>query len=85
MKNITEKRLEKLGFQRVDVSKEEAGEDKGYYYYEYQPWDDNTLALISSESDYEGEMHVEFFDHIDPKIFDYDILKQLVKVLKKIK
>jgi hypothetical protein len=85
MKNITEKRLEKLGFQKVDVSKEEAGDDKGYYYYEYELSEEGRFALISSESDYEGEMHVQFFDHVGPKIFDYGILKQLVKVFKKIK
>jgi len=37
------------GFERVDVSPEESGDDKGYFYYKYNLTD--TVALISEDSD----------------------------------
>lgn len=59
---MTEKDLIALGFERVDVTKEESGNPNDWYYYIYKFA--QHLELISSDSDEakkEG-WYVEFFD-----------------------
>ena len=54
-RTLTDKVLEKLGFERTEISKEETGADfnKGFYYYSFDlfPDDDyNDLTLMSSDN-----------------------------------
>ena len=52
-RTLTDKVLEKLGFERTEISKEETGADEGFYYYSFDlfPDDDyNDLTLMSSDN-----------------------------------
>jgi len=51
--NITSKQLKKLGFKKVKVSPEEAGDGKGFYYYIYDFIDDyyGSISLITNSND----------------------------------
>lgn len=81
MKDITEKKLIKLGFKRQDVTEEEAG-DKPYYYFTYEI---GGLCLISNSNDecVDGMYVIEFFDYSDTVRFnDIKTLTDLVEILK---
>ena len=45
---MTEEIFEKLGFERVDVSAEEAGDQRGFYYYSIDIGD---ICLMSNSDD----------------------------------
>jgi hypothetical protein len=65
MKNITEKKLYALGFERQDVTEEELVEhEKPYYYFTFVT---GKLCLITNTSDQciKGKYFVEFFDYPD--------------------
>tara|TARA_R110000803_G_scaffold196252_1_gene259520 strand:- start:715 stop:990 length:276 start_codon:yes stop_codon:yes gene_type:complete len=60
---MKEQDIKDLGFRRVDVSPEEAGDDIGFYYYIYDII--QHMSLITSSNDEavkEGEWIVEIFD-----------------------
>ncbi|MEI6424459.1 MAG: hypothetical protein WCP55_19735 [Lentisphaerota bacterium] len=82
MRNITEVGLLNLGFERQDVSIEESGQDKPFYYFTFEI---DKLCLISNSNDEcVGKMYnVEFFDYSDAVRFtDIKILSDLVEILK---
>jgi hypothetical protein len=81
MTKLTEQHLLDLGFKRVDVSKEESGDDNDFYYYDL---DINGLGLISSDSDYKDNLNVSIFNYDGLNVYDYETLKELIDVLKKI-
>ena len=45
---MTEQELIQLEFKRVDVSPEEAGDEKGFHYFSYDFSDSRGLSLISN-------------------------------------
>jgi hypothetical protein len=81
MTKLTEQHLLDLGFKRVDVSKEESGDGNDFYYYDL---DINGLGLISSDSDSKDILNVSIFNYDGLNAYDYETLKELIDVLKKI-
>lgn len=79
MTPITEQHLIDLGFERVDVSKEESGMDTDFHYYELEIAE---LCLISNDSDSKDRWYVEIFDCEGFRMRDYEILKHMIDVLK---
>lgn len=80
MKNIAEKELLNLGFERQDVSVEESG-DKPFYYFTL---DIGGLCLISNADDecIDRMYSVQFFDYDDAVTFvDVETLTKLVELL----
>jgi hypothetical protein len=75
---MTERELEILRFEKVEVSAEESG-DVGYHYYRHDIV--NGLSLISNDSDEtDGDnWYVEFFNTEIPVRF-YDMNKVLVLI-----
>jgi hypothetical protein len=78
MTPITEQHLIDLGFERIDVSKEESGDNYDYYYYDFEL---GQLSLISCDSD-ENEWYVEIFNCKGFRMCDYELLNQMIDVLK---
>jgi hypothetical protein len=81
-KNVmTEEIFEKLGFERVDVSAEEAGDQRGFYYYSIDIGD---IGLISNDDEnaQENGWEVYLFDSRTLKIKGSGDLKALVDILK---
>lgn len=79
---ITDEHLIGLGFTRTNVSKEESGNDKDYYYYTYNITE--YLSLISNSN-------IDVKDGYKIDIFDYDVgtdnlsvLKELLYILSKL-
>lgn len=82
---MTEKDLIALGFNRNDVTSEESGYPKDWYYYTYDL--DKTLCLISScndEAKKEG-WFVEFFDVEGIRFTSYIQLADLIDLIEKAK
>jgi hypothetical protein len=88
MKNITDKKLLNLGFERVIITPEEANAPVGYYYFVYNVGDNKSLLITntSDECPSSGCFYVEFFDVSEiGKFYDLKSVKKLVKLLKKAK
>jgi hypothetical protein len=81
MTKLTEQHLVELGFQRVDISKEESGMEDDFYYYDF---DLGQFALISCDSDSPDAWYVEFFDCEGFRMREYEILKEFIDVLNKV-
>lgn len=81
MTKLTEQHLIELGFERVDVTGEESGCDSDFHYYTL---DIGGLSLISSDSDSGDDLSVSLFDYEGFDAYDYETLKELVGVLRKV-
>jgi hypothetical protein len=78
---MTEEIFEKLGFERVDVSAEEAGDQRGFYYYSIDIGD---IGLISNSDD-EAEKNgweCSIFDSMTLKIKGSGDLEDLVRIIR---
>ena len=78
---MTEEIFEKLGFERVDVSAEEAGHERGFYYYSIDIGD---VCLISND-DEDAQVNgweVYIFDSRTLKIKGSGDLEDLVRIVK---
>lgn len=80
MTKLTEQHLIEFGFKRTDVTKEESGEKNDFYYYTLDIGD---LSILSSDSDTKEDFHVGLFDYNDLNVYDYETLKELINVLRK--
>jgi hypothetical protein len=78
---MTEEIFEKLGFERVDVSAEEAGDGRGFYYYSIDIGD---VCLISNDDEdaQENSWEVYIFDSRTLKIKGSGDLEDLVRIIK---
>lgn len=79
---MKEQDLIDLGFEKIDVSAEESG-DEAFYYYTYDITKD--FSMISSAND-EAEKEgwfVEIFDYSDIRFFRKEDLKVLINVINK--
>ena len=74
---IKEEELVKLGFERVDVSKEESG-DKPFHYYTYDIGN-GAISLISQSNDEveNNNWHVEVFEDIS-----FESIEDLIKFIQ---
>lgn len=82
MTKITERDLEKLGFQRELVSTEESGTDPFYYFVREFPdskgKDHSRFSLITNASD------ERVGDEWDVSIFDYSLTTKSLETLEKL-
>ena len=86
--NITSKQLKKLGFKKVKVTPEEAGDVKGFYYYTYDFIDNlvNSLGLITNSNDdrYKGKYWtVVIFNYDDIEFTSVNDLREFIKIVNK--
>jgi hypothetical protein len=82
---LTEEVLIELGFERIDVSAEESGDDE-YHYFIYELNDDeyDDLSIISNDSnDAENGLYsVELFNHIGKTYKTKNQVLKLINLLK---
>ena len=82
---MKEANLIDLGFERIDVSAEESG-DNAFYYYTKDFGENNVLSLISTANDQlvDGEWWVEVFEDDSIKIDDEDDLEDFIEIVTRI-
>lgn len=81
---MKEKHLTKLGFTRVDVSKKQAGGEAPFYYYEWEPYPDSGISLLScsdDEAQRDGYWSVELYDDLKIKFVRKKHLKMFMKAI----
>lgn len=82
---MTEIELVDLGFKRVEISPEESGDGKGFYYYTYDlSENDYTFALMSNENDntINGKWWVKFMEVDDYTYFDKNVVSSIINSIK---
>lgn len=85
---ITELDLEKLGFEKIVVTPEEAGDDYGYYYYEYELSDTNdnfVLLSIESAKVIDDSWRVKLFETDDYELLSREELTEFLQTILKFK
>ena len=82
-KMIKEEELLKLGFERVDVSKEESG-DKGFHYYTYDIGH-GVISLITQSNDEieNDDWHVEVFNDTSIRFETIEDVTKFIQVTEK--
>jgi len=79
---MTEQELIKAGFERVDVSSEESG-DEEFYYYTYH-FGNGTFSLISpANNEVDDEWCVEIFEDPTIKICHSQDLNNLIDIINR--
>ena len=78
---MTEEIFEKLGFERVDVSIEESGHDKDFYYYTMDIGDICLISNADDEAENKG-WECAIFDSLTLKIKGAGDLEDLVRILQ---
>ena len=78
---MTEDIFEKLGFERVEVSAEEAGDQRGFYYYSIDIGD---ICIMSNSDDEAIEKGWEafIFDSMTMKVKGSGDLEDLVRIIR---
>ena len=81
---MKEQDLISLGFKRIDVSKEESG-DEAFYYYSMD-FGNGSWSLITPANNEikKGEWYVEAFEDESIRFTNYQDLSILIRILKKI-
>jgi hypothetical protein len=78
---MTEEIFEKLGFERVDVSAEEAGHARGFYYYSIDIGDVCIISNADDEAAKDG-WEAYIFDSITMKVKGSGDLEDLVRIIR---
>lgn len=78
---MKEQDLVDLGFDRIDISAEESG-DEAYHYYDYMFNKDFSLITCTNE-EANGEWFVVMFDFDDIFFYSRDDVKTLINVINK--
>ena len=84
---MTEKDLISLGFERTDVSKEEAG-DEAFHYYDYDFGNNSVVSLISCDNhqaERDGYWTVEIFEDDEFGSFSKIDVHQFIKAVEKLR
>lgn len=83
-RNLTENILIELGFEKTIVPPEEAGDERGYYYFTYELYNGNCLISNSDDMcDNNGCYDITIFNMEDAGIFDnIDVVENLIKAIK---
>jgi hypothetical protein len=78
---MTEEIFKELGFERIDVSAEEAGDGRGFYYYSIDIGD---ICLITNDDEdaQQNGWWCSVFDSITLKIKGEGDLRELVKIVQ---
>ena len=82
---MKEQDLIDLGFERVNVSPEEAGDENGFHYYTYDFSDSRGLSLISNsndEAEKEKQWSVEIFDYDNILFTDAEKVLEFINIIK---
>lgn len=82
---MKEQDLIDLGFERVDVSPEETGDENGFHYYTYDFSDSRGLSLISNSNDEAEKVEqwsVEIFDYDNITFTDVEQLLEFISIIK---
>ena len=82
---MKENELVELGFERTDVTAEESGYDRDWYYYTYD-FGKGALSLIScdnTEAEREGKWYVEVFEDESIRFTSAIEVKQLIRLIEK--
>ena len=82
---MKEQDLIDLGFERVNVSPEEAGDENGFHYYTYDFSDSRGLSLISNsndEAEKEKQWSVEIFDYDNILFTDKKMVLEFINIIK---
>jgi hypothetical protein len=82
---MKEQDLIDLGFERVNVSPEEAGDENGFYYYTYDFSDSRGLSLISNSNDEAEKVEqwsVEIFDYDNILFTDKKMVLEFINIIK---
>lgn len=84
MKDITELKLEKMGFKKEVVTPEESGDIKEFHYFSYELANGECL-LSQSNDERDGEFYSVEFLHMPElgKFWSYKDVKKLIKILKR--
>jgi hypothetical protein len=82
---MTEQDLLDLGFKRTDVSAEESGIDKAFYYYDIDLGSNGSISLISPSNDgvENGNWYVEVFEDAKVRFTSKDDLKTFIGIINK--
>jgi hypothetical protein len=78
---MTEEIFKELGFERVDVSIEESGHDKDFYYYTMDIGDICLISNADDEAENKG-WECAIFDSLTLKLKGSGDLEDLVRILK---
>ena len=78
---MTEEIFQQLGFERVDVSIEESGHDKDFYYYTMDIGDICLISNADDEAENKG-WECAIFDSLTLKIKGAGDLEDLVRILQ---
>lgn len=82
---MKEQDLIDLGFERTDVSAEEAGDENGFHYYTYDFSDSRGLSLISNsndEAEKAGQWVVEIFDYDNITFTDVEKVLEFINIIQ---
>ena len=82
---MKEQDLIDLGFERVNVSPEEAGDENGFHYYTYDFSDSRGLSLISNsndEAEKAGQWVVEIFDYDNITFTDVEKVLEFINIIQ---
>jgi len=82
-KVIKEQELQKLKFERVDVSEQESG-DKAFHYYTYDIGN-GVISLITQSNDEvkDNNWHVEVFDDTSIRFETIEDITKFIQVIEK--
>ena len=78
---MKEQDLIDLGFERVDISAEESG-DEAYHYYDYM-FNENFSLVACPNEEGNGVWFVEMFDHWDIRFYDKEDVKTFINLINK--
>ena len=82
---MKEEELVQLGFERVNVPPEEAGDENGFHYYTYDFSDSRGLSLISNsndEAEKAGQWVVEIFDYDNILFTDKKMVLEFITIIE---
>ena len=85
MRKITEQLLVDLGFVRVEVTEEESGFNKDFYYFTYDFTDTGSFSLITNANDEaeDDSWTVEVFEDSSVR-FNSETLVKFMNVMKEV-
>ncbi len=81
---MTEGDLKEMGFEKVEVSAEEAGDELGFYYYDYNIERDCILLITNCNTDIvdKEDWVVEIFDSLKLSTTNREDVESLIKSIK---
>ena len=81
---MTEGDLKEMGFEKVEVSADEAGDELGFYYYDYKLEDEELSFITNCNTDIvdEEDWVVEVFDSMKLSTTNREDVEDFIKIIK---